>query len=83
MFDPYRDSLEDVIVSNIDDGLPSRNNYLWSSKPSALALQSGKTVLLLFELFCNGSKAICSKGINLKQLPTGNSALRLLLNIVL
>lgn len=38
VFNLYRDSLEDVIDSNIDDELPSRNNHLWPSKLSAPAL---------------------------------------------
>lgn len=28
VFDLYKDSLEDVIDNNIDDGLSGRNNYL-------------------------------------------------------
>ena len=38
VFDPYRDSLEDVMDSNIDDGVPGRNNSLQPSKCSAPAL---------------------------------------------
>ena len=38
VFDPYRDSLEDVMDSNVDKGVPGRNNPLRPSKPSAPAL---------------------------------------------
>ena len=71
VFDLYRDSLEDIIDSNIDDGLPNRNNHLWPSKPSTPALQPRKAVLLLSRFFGNGSKATSSKRNNSRSLPVG------------
>lgn len=38
VFDPYRNSLKDVIDSNIDDRVYSRKNPLQLSKPNAPAL---------------------------------------------
>ena len=38
VFDPYRNSLENVMDSDIDNGVPGRNNPLRPSKSSAPAL---------------------------------------------
>ncbi len=47
VFDLYRDSLEDVMDSDIDDEVPGRNNPLRPSKRSASALQPERAVALL------------------------------------
>lgn len=38
IFEPYKDSLEDVIDSNINDRLPDKNNHLRPSKSNILVL---------------------------------------------
>ena len=38
MFDPYKDGLEDVINSNIDDRVPGKNNPLQPSKSNTSTL---------------------------------------------
>lgn len=38
VFDLYRDNVKDVIDTDINDALPSRNNYLQLLKPSTPAL---------------------------------------------
>lgn len=38
VFDLYRDNVKNVIDTDIDDGLPNRNNYLQLLKPSTPAL---------------------------------------------
>ena len=82
MFDLYRNSLKDVIDSNIDDRLPGRNNYLRPSKPSAPALWLGKAVLLLFEHLGNSRRTTSSKRNNSRLLPIGNLSSRLAPNSV-
>lgn len=47
VFDSYSDSLEDIIDSDIDDGIPEKNNPLQLSNSSALALRLEKALLLL------------------------------------
>ena len=83
VFDPYKDSLEDVMDSNVDDGVPSRNNPLRPSKPSAPALQPGRAVSLLSWLLGDGTRAISSKGNNSSTFSLGNSSPKLLPNIML
>lgn len=82
VFDFYKDNLEDVIDSNIDDRLFSRNNYLQLLKPSTSVFPLEKAVLLLSEFPSNNSRVINSKQNNSKLLLTNNLSLRLLLNIV-
>ena len=82
VFDLYRDSLEDVINSNIDDGVPGRNNPLPPSKSSAPALWSERAVPLLSWLLGNDTRAISSKGNNSSIFPSGNSSPKLMPSIV-
>ena len=82
VFDLYRDSLEDVMDSNIDDRLLGENNYLRLSKPSTLILWPEKAVLLLSGLLGTGSRATSSKKNNLRLFLTDNSSSRLLPSIV-
>lgn len=72
MINLYRDKIKDVLDSNFDYKLPSRNNYLQLSKPSIPPLQMEKVVPLLFKLFGNDSKTLSKKRNNLKSLPTSN-----------
>lgn len=48
MFDSYKNSLKDVIDSNINDEIPSKNNSLKPSKSSVLAFWSKKAILSPF-----------------------------------
>ena len=73
VFDPYRDSLKNVMDSNVDDGVPGRNNPLQPSKPSAPALQPERAVPLLSQLLGNSTRATTSKGNNSSTFPSGNS----------
>ena len=82
VFDPYRDSLEDVMDSNVDNGVPGRNNPLRPSKPSAPALRPERAVPLLSRLLGNDTRATSSKGNNSSTFPSGNSSPKLLPSIV-
>lgn len=82
MFDPYRDSLEDVMDNNIDDEVASRNNFLQTSKPSMLVLWPERAISLLFELLDNSTKATSSKGNNSSIFLLRNSSSKLLSSIV-
>ena len=82
VFDPYRDSLEDVIDSDVDDGVPGRNNPLRPSKASAPALRLEKAVPLLSRLLGDGTRATSSKSNNSSTFPSGNSSPKLPPSIV-
>ena len=82
VFDPYRDSLEDVMDSNVDNGVPGRNNPLRPSKPSAPALRPERAVPLLSRLLGDGTRARSSKGNNSSTFPLGNSSPKLPPSIV-
>lgn len=77
MFNSYRDSLEDVMDSNINDRVPSRNNPLWLLKLSALALQLERVVPLISRLLSNSTKATKNKDKNSNTLSLGNLSLNL------
>lgn len=64
VFDLYKDNLEDVIDSYINDGVLDRNNSLQLSKPSASALWLEKLISLLSQLLSNGIRIISSKNNN-------------------
>ena len=83
VFDPYRDSLEDVINSDVDDGVPGRNNPLQPSKPSTPALQPERAVPLLSWLLSDGTRTTSSKGNNSSTFPLGNLLPKLPPSIVL
>lgn len=72
MLDLYKDNLEDIIDSNIDNKLPGKNNDLQLLKSSISTFWLGKIVLLLFKLFGNGSRVTSSKKNNLRLLLIGN-----------
>ena len=82
VFDPYRDSLEDVIDSDVDDGVPGKNNPLQPSKPSAPALQPERAIPLLSRLLGNGTRATSSKDNNSSTFLLGNSSPKLSPSIV-
>lgn len=82
VFNLYRDSLEDVMDSDIDDELLGKNNNLRPSKPSTPAVWPGKAVPLLSGLLGNSSRATTSKKNTSKPLPTSNSSPRLPSSIV-
>lgn len=82
MFDSYGDNIEDVIDSNIDNDVSGRNNLLRLSKPSAIALQLRRDVLLLFWPFGNGTKATNSKNNNSNILSLCNLSPKLSSSIV-
>ena len=82
MFDPYRDSLKDVMDSNINDGVPGRNNSLQPSKSNAPALQLERAVPRLSRLFGNDTRATSSKGNNSSIFSLGNSSPKLPPSIV-
>lgn len=82
VFDLYKDSLEDVINSNINDRVLSRNNFLCLSKLSIPAFWLEKVVLLLFKLFGNNTRAISSKNNNSNIFSLGNLLSKLSLIIV-
>lgn len=82
MFDLYRDSLEDVIDSNIDDEIPDRNNSLQLSKLNAPAFWLEKAILLLSRLLGNGTGATNSKGNNSSIISLGNLSPKLPSSIV-
>lgn len=48
VFDFYKNSLKDIIYSNIDNGVFKRNNLLQLLKPSIAAFQLARAILLLF-----------------------------------
>ena len=77
VFDPYKNNLEDIMDSNIDDGLSGKNNYLRPSKPTVPALRPRKAVPLLSGLLGNSSRVTSSKKNNLRPLPTSNSLSKL------
>ena len=79
----YRNSLENVIDSDINDELTDKYNHPWMSKLSAPALWSRKAVLVLFELLGNNSKTTSSKMNKLRPLAINNLSPKLPPSIIL
>lgn len=77
VFNPYKNNLEFIINSNIDDRLSNKDNYSQPSKLNAPAFWLGKAVLLLYELFGNSNRATSSNKNNSKLLPISNLSLGL------
>lgn len=53
MLDSYNNRLKGIIDSNINDRILGRNNFLKLLKPSALAFQPEKAILILFKFLNN------------------------------
>lgn len=83
VFDSYKDNLEDMIDNNIDNRVPSKNNFLWPLKLSAPAFQLKRAILPLFWLFGNTSSATSSKSNNSNIFLLENLLSKLLLSIML
>lgn len=81
-FDFYRDSLEEMIDSNIDNRVSDKNNFLWQSKSNISALSLKQLVLLLSRLFGNSTMAINSKNNNSSTFLLRNLSTKLPLSII-
>ena len=82
VFDLERNSLKDVIDSDVDDGVSGRSNPLRLLKPSAPALRLERVIPFLSRLLGNGTRATSSKGNNSSTFPLGNSLPKLPPSIV-
>lgn len=82
IFDLYKDSLKDVIDSNIDDRIPDKNNSLQLLKPRISAFWPKKAILLLFKHFSNNTRAINSKDNNSSIFLLNNLSSKLLPSII-
>lgn len=78
MFDLYKDSLEDIMDSNIDNRIFGKNNFLQLLKLSILAFQSKKTILLLFLLYSNDTRSINRKDNNTSIFLLSNLSTKIL-----
>lgn len=83
IFDIYRNNLEDVMDSNIDNTVHTKNNFLFPSKPNVSAFLTKKATLLLFRLFSNNTRVTSSKNNNLSIFLLANSSLKLPSSIML
>lgn len=77
MFNFYKNNLENGIDSNIDDKIPSKNNFLQPSKLNASIFQQTKAFLLLSQLFGNSTRTTNNKRNNLNIFLLGNLSLKL------
>lgn len=82
VFDFYKVSLENVMDSNINNRVPSRNNSLQLSKLSVSALWLERAIPLLFWLLGDSTRVISSKNNNSSIFPSSNLSPKLPSNIV-
>lgn len=82
VFDFYRNSLKNVMDSNIDNEVSGRNNLLRLSKPSASALRPKRAIPILSWLLGDSTRATSSCCNNSSTFPLGNPSPKLPLSIV-